>query len=186
MDRSAIVRALKQVVPDAEIEEAPATDQPTLVVPAARNVEVCRALRDTPGLRFVLLSDVTAVDWWPAEPRFEVVYHLASFETRTRLRIKARVAGADARIATVTPLWPGANWPEREVWDLFGIVFDGHPDLRRLLMPDDWEGHPLRKDYPVQVRTPVQLFEPLGLTEEQFKANIEADRVVRPARREGQ
>jgi NADH-quinone oxidoreductase subunit C len=92
---------------------------------------------------------LTAVEWHPAEPRFEVVYHLHSVENNERLRLKCRLAGNAAEIDSVTSVWRSANWHEREVFDLFGIVFRGHPDLRRIMLPEDWEGHPLRKDYPV-------------------------------------
>jgi NADH-quinone oxidoreductase subunit C len=95
------------------------------------------------------LSTVTAVDRYPAEPRFEVVYHLHSIEPCQRLRLKCRVRGEDPVIESVSSVWRSANWYEREVFDLFGIKFVNHPDLRRILLPDDWEGHPLRKDYPV-------------------------------------
>ena len=183
MDRTTIVEALKRAVADAAPEIGPATDQPTIVVPSDLIVETCAALRDEPDLRFVFLSDVTAVDWWPGEPRFEVVYHLASFEHRARLRLKARLPGENPHIRTVSGLWPAANWLEREVWDLFGIVFDGHPDLRRLLMPEDWEGHPLRKDYPVQINKAVKIFEPLEMTESQFRENLRADREARGGER---
>ena len=115
------------------------------------------------------------------EPRFEVVYHLLSIPNRARLRLKVRVAssGAGSVVPTVQGVWPGAGWPEREVWDMFGIVFDGHPDLRRLLMPEDWEGHPARKDYPVQIKKAAQTYEPLEVSEAEFRANIERDRVKR-------
>jgi len=93
--------------------------------------------------------------------------------------MKVRLQGEDARVATVSSLWPAAGWLEREVWDLFGIVFDGHPDLRRLLMPEDWEGFPLRKDYPVQIRQDVQSTEPLQVTEQEFRANLQRDRMAR-------
>jgi NADH-quinone oxidoreductase subunit C len=98
--------------------------------------------------KFVRLSSVTAVDRYPAEPRFEVVYHLHSIEGNERVRLKCRLGGGQPEIDSVTSVWRSANWYEREVFDLFGIRFAGHPDLRRIMMPDDWEGHPLRKDYP--------------------------------------
>jgi NADH-quinone oxidoreductase subunit C len=119
----------------------------TLEVSPEKIVEVCRSLKEE--RRFVRLADLTAVDWHPAEPRFEVVYHLHSVENNERLRLKCRLAGNAAEIDSVTSVWRSANWHEREVFDLFGIVFRGHPDLRRIMMPEDWEGHPLRKDYPV-------------------------------------
>jgi NADH-quinone oxidoreductase subunit C len=119
----------------------------TLEVSPEKIVEVCRSLKDE--RRFVRLADLTAVDWHPAEPRFEVVYHLHSVERNERLRLKCRLAGDAAEIDSVTSVWRSANWHEREVFDLFGIVFRGHPDLRRIMLPEDWEGHPLRKDYPV-------------------------------------
>jgi NADH-quinone oxidoreductase subunit C len=99
--------------------------------------------------KFVRLSTVTAVDRYPQEPRFEVVYHLHSVEHNKRVRLKCRLRGEDPILESVTPVWRGADWYEREVFDLFGIRFLNHPDLRRILMPDDWEGYPLRKDYPV-------------------------------------
>jgi NADH-quinone oxidoreductase subunit C len=111
---------------------------------------VCEFLRDAPGLAFKYLSDVTALDHYPNEPRFETVYHLYSIETNQRLRLKVRVPGENPRVDSVVPVWPGANAFEREVFDLFGIIFEGHPFLRRLLLPEDWEGHPLRKDYPTE------------------------------------
>ena len=101
---------------------------------------LARALRDRPELAFTFLAELTAVDFWPREPRFELVYILVSIEHRLRLRLKVRLQGDDPHVATVSDVWPAANWLEREVWDLFGIAFDGHPDPRRLLMPEDWEG----------------------------------------------
>ena len=163
-----------------------ASDRPARRVVVPRRAPASRsatALRDDPALRFTLLVDIVGVDFLPREPRFEVIYHLVSPRPRpaARVRVKVRVAGDDPHVPTRDGVWPAADLLEREVWDLFGIVFDGHPDLRRLLMPDDWEGHPLRKDYPVQVKMPVKTDEPLQLTEEQFKANIEQ----RPAARAG-
>ncbi len=173
-----IVAALKLALPTASAEVAPSVDQPTLVIGREQIVEVCRALRDTPSLRFACL-DLAAVDWWPGEPRFQVVYHMASFDHAQRLRLKVFLPGEDAHVATVSALWPGANWMEREVFDLFGIVFDGHPDLRRVLMPEDWEGYPLRKDYPVQIRMPVKVYEPLQVTPDEFQKRLAEDRKAR-------
>ena len=119
----------------------------TLETPPARIVSVCGFLKY--DRKFVRLSTVTAVDRYPAEPRFEVVYHLHSIEPCQRLRLKCRVRGEDPVIESVVSVWRSANWYEREVFDLFGIQFVGHPDLRRIMLPDDWQGHPLRKDYPI-------------------------------------
>ncbi len=118
----------------------------TLEIDPAGIVEVCRCLKEEQ--QFVRLSGITAVDWHPAEPRFEVVYHLHCVERNERLRLKCRL-GEPPEIESVTGVWRSANWYEREVYDLFGITFRNHPDLRRILMPEDWTGHPLRKDYPV-------------------------------------
>jgi len=96
------------------------------------------------------LSDLTCADYHPREPRFEVAYHLLSMKRKERVRLKVRLEGGDPQIESITSLWPAAGFFEREVFDLFGIRFLGNPDLRRILMPDDWEGHPLRKDYPVE------------------------------------
>ena len=178
LDANAIVETLSPLVPGASFEAAPSVDFPTIYVPAERMVETCRALRDTPALRFNVLAEVTASDYFPRAPRFEVVYHLLSIPNRQRLRVKVRVADGGS-VPTVQGVWPSAGWPEREVWDMFGVVFDGHTDLRRLLMPEDWEGHPGRKDYPVQIRKPVQTYEPLQVSEEEFRANLERDRVRR-------
>jgi len=113
-------------------------------------MRACEFLRDEPGLMFTFLADVTALDLYPQEPRFELVYHLLSMEKAQRLRLKVRVSGEDPRFVTAIPVWPAANAFEREVFDLFGIVFDGHPFMRRLLLPEEWEGYPLRKDYPTE------------------------------------
>lgn len=112
--------------------------------------ETCATLRDDPSTSFNVLADLTCVDWYPSEPRFEVVYSLLSHARRERIRLKVRVPGSDTVVDSLTPLWLGANPFEREVFDLFGIRFQGHPYLRRIMMPDDWIGHPLRKDYPVE------------------------------------
>ena len=125
-------------------------DEMTVYVDRAYIREACVALKEDPACPFDFLSDVTCVDWYPAEPRFEVVYELLSMTRKDRLRLKVRLAGADAKLESLTSVWPSANFFEREVFDLFGIQFEGHPDLRRIMMPENWEGHPLRKDYPVE------------------------------------
>jgi NADH-quinone oxidoreductase subunit C len=112
--------------------------------------EACALLRDNPSCRFNFLADVTGVDWYPSQPRFEVVYHLLSMATKERVRLKVRLEGDSPVVDSVTPVWPAANLFEREVFDLFGVRFTGHPYLRRIQMPENWEGHPLRKDYPVE------------------------------------
>jgi NADH-quinone oxidoreductase subunit C len=119
----------------------------TLEIEPSRIVEVCGKLKHE--MEFVRLSDVTAVDRFPSEPRFEIIYHLHSMSKKERLRLKCRVGGDAPEIESVTSVWRSANWYEREVFDLFGVHFRNHPDLRRIMMPDHWEGHPLRKDYPV-------------------------------------
>jgi NADH-quinone oxidoreductase subunit C len=122
----------------------------TVVVPQQHLVRTAEYLASEPSLRFTFLSDLTTVDRFPMEPRFELNYHLLSIERGLRLRLRVRVPGSEAAVPTVTSVWPTANWHERESFDLFGIRFHGHPDLRRILMPEEWEGHPLRKDYPVE------------------------------------
>lgn len=119
----------------------------TLIVDAARIVEICQFLKQTE--KFVRLSSLTAVDWFPREPRFEVVYHLQSVERNLNLRVKAQLPGDKPEIDSVYYVWRGSDWYERETFDLFGITFRNHPNLKRLMMPDDWQGHPLRKDYPI-------------------------------------
>ena len=131
----------------AILETIEALGETTLIADPARIADLCRYLKDTE--KYIRLSSVTAVDWHPAEPRFEVVYHLHSIETHTRLRVKCRLSGANPEIDSATGVWRSANWYEREVFDMFGIRFRNHPNLERILMPTDWEGHPLRKDYPV-------------------------------------
>lgn len=125
-------------------------DEMTIYVDRSSIREACALLRDDASCAFNFLSDVTCVDWFPAEPRFEVIYHLLSIPKKERVRLKVRLDGMSPVVDSVTPVWPGANYFEREVFDLFGIRFSGHPYLVRLLMPEDWEGHPLRKDYPVE------------------------------------
>jgi len=182
MDSTAIIDVLSRTVPAAGLESVQAGDgMPTIYVALDQLVDTCRALRDTPELRFAFLADLLPVDYYPREPRFEIVYLLASLgvagfgETPKRLRVKVRVP-ADAVVPSVSSVWPAANWSEREAYDLFGINFSDHPDMRRILMPEDWEGFPLRKDYPVQIKQPVKVYEPLQVSQEQFVANIQATR----------
>jgi NADH-quinone oxidoreductase subunit C len=180
MDPNTLVASLQETVPGAQIEQVPSIDlQPTLYVPGDRVVALATALRDRPELRFDLLAELTAVDFWPREPRFELVYILVSIANRLRLRLKVRLDGRDPHVATVCTVWPAANWLEREVWDMFGIAFDGHPDPRRLLMPEDWEGYPLRKDYPVQIRMTPTSAQALQVTSEEFRDNVMKDRLTR-------
>ena len=117
----------------------------TLEIAREKVLPVCRFLKDE--LKVVRLSTIAGVDRYPAVPRFEVVYHLHSLERKERLRVKCRLPGVSPEIDSVTAVWRGAGWYERETFDLFGVRFRNHPDLRRIMMPDDWEGHPLRKDY---------------------------------------
>jgi NADH-quinone oxidoreductase subunit C len=125
-------------------------DEMTIYVDRANIRGACKLLRDDMECAFNFLSDVTCVDWYPAEPRFEVVYHLLSIPNKERVRLKVRLESASPAVESLTPIWPAANYFEREIFDLFGIRFTGHPYLRRILMPEEWEGHPLRKDYPVE------------------------------------
>jgi NADH-quinone oxidoreductase subunit C len=122
----------------------------TVVLDRSAIREACAILRDDPELRFDFLSDITCVDWYPQQPRFDVVYHLLSIPRLQRLRLKVKLSGDDPVLESITPVWPGANFFEREIYDLFGVRFSGHPNLIRIMMPEDWEGHPLRKDYPVE------------------------------------
>jgi len=180
MDSTSLVALLQEAAPDARIEAVPSVDpHPTVYASRDAFPALARTLRDRGDLAFSVLMELTATDFWPREPRFELVYVLVSIANRLRLRLKVRLPSEDPRIATVTDVWPAANWLEREVWDLFGIVFDGHPDPRRLLMPEDWEGYPLRKDYPVQIRMTPTAAEPLQVTEEEFRASVARDRLTR-------
>jgi len=139
----------------------------TLVVPPQKIVPVLQTLRDESGFDFLI--DITAVDYFPAqEPRFHLVYHIVSTTTHQVLRLRALLNGNSPTIPTAEALWPNANWYEREVWDMFGIKFEGHSDLRRIIMPYEWEGHPLRKDYP------------LGYEEVQFTFNKDEIMVKKP------
>ena len=150
LENHAVVRKLKEWDPQAVAGTILFRDELTIVVPRAHLRRAAEFLHVEPGLGFTYLCDVTGVDRFPVEPRFELNYHLVSMTRRERLRIKVRVEGANPVVETVSNVWPTANWHEREVFDLFGVRFEGHPDLRRILLPEDWEGYPLRKDFPVE------------------------------------
>jgi NADH-quinone oxidoreductase subunit C len=168
--------SVNELVPGLE-EAASADGMPTAYVAREQLVETARALRDR---GFSVLIDAVPVDLLPREPRFEITYLLLNpggdGGTPARLRLKVRVPGEDPQLDTLSGVWAAANWAEREAYDLYGIRFEGHPDLRRILLPEDWDGFPMRKDYPVQIKEPVKTYEPLQLTAEEFAANIEAAR----------
>jgi NADH-quinone oxidoreductase subunit C len=155
-----IVARVREALGEAITRDEEINGQLVIHVDRARIVDLCTLLRDDPGLRFDHLADVTAVDWLvynpdggpPGQgrtPRFDVVYHLYSISLNHRLRLKVAVGEDDPTLPSVTPVWSAANWAERETYDLYGIKFSGHPNLTRILMPDDWQGHPLQKDYPL-------------------------------------
>jgi len=150
LDTYAPLKQVKEFDPAAVEEAGSFRGEVTLHIRPQSLRRVCEFLRDAPELQFKFLADLTAVDHYPQEPRFETVYHLLSLKLNERLRLKVRLPGTDPRVESMVAVWPAANAFEREVFDLFGIVFEGHPFLERILMPEDWEGHPLRKDYPVQ------------------------------------
>jgi NADH-quinone oxidoreductase subunit C len=181
MTAAEIIAAIATAVPGATYQALTSADAavtPAIGVSRESIVATCRALQ-APGLEYVAYSNMTAVDFHPnRSPRFDLVYHLVSPHRRARVRLKVAVEAGES-VESLTAVFPGAGWCEREVFDLFGIVFDGHADLRRLMMPEDWDGHPLRKDYPVQLRKDAQTYMPLQVTEEEFKANMERDRYQR-------
>ncbi len=150
LEKDSFIRKLKDWDAQAVSEVIEFRGERTVVIPREHLRRALEFLANEPGLRFTFLSDITAVDKFPIEPRFELNYHLLSLERRERIRVKVRVSGQDPVVPSITAIWPAANWHEREAFDLMGVRFEGHPDLTRILMPDDWEGHPLRKDYPVE------------------------------------
>jgi len=145
----AFLAALQQAHPDAVVQLSYWVGDWTVIVKADALLEVATHLRDTDDASFDYCSDVTASDWPPREQRFDVIYCLYSTRRRHRVRVKVR-AGEDDPVPSVSGIWPAANWFEREVWDMFGVKFTGHPDLRRILMPEGWQGFPQRKDYPLE------------------------------------
>jgi NADH-quinone oxidoreductase subunit C len=149
-DKHPVVHKLREWNASAVAEVLEFRGEITVVVPREHLLRIAEFLAAEPSLRFSFLSDITPVDRFPIEPRFEVNYHIVSLDRRERLRLKVKLNGSDPVVHSVTGVWPTANWHERENYDLFGIRFEGHPDLRRILMPDDWEGYQLRKDYPTE------------------------------------
>jgi len=144
-----ITERIKERFPDEVLDIIEFREQLSVAIKKERIVEICRWLHDEPDLRFDYLKDICGVDYLGKKPaRFEVVYTLYSMRHQHMLRLKAAVGEDEAYIDSVVPVWIGANWHERECYDMYGIRFNGHPDLSRVLMPEDWEGHPLRKDYP--------------------------------------
>lgn len=145
---SVALEALKEL-PGAVLEATFYADEVTAVVPKERIVEILRFLHDDPRTAFDLLADQTAADYPKREKRFDIVYHLYSIPKNHRLRLKVR-AGEGETVPSATAVYKAADWHEREIFDLFGVTFEGHPDLRRILLPDEWQGHPLRKEYPLE------------------------------------
>ena len=150
LEQNPIVSKLRAWDPQAVTEAREFRGELTIVVPREHLRRAAEFLCGDAEWEFRFLSDMTGVDRFPIEPRFELNYHVVSLPRRERLRLKVRLAGTDAVVESVTSVWPTADWHEREIFDLFGVRFEGHPNLRRILMPEDWEGHPLRKDYPVE------------------------------------
>jgi len=157
---------IEELEKDFGVSATESLGEVSLVLPAEKIVATCQRMQD---LGFELLSALTAVDYWPEEqPRFHVIYEFSSVSKNLRLEIRLPVRGINPTIPTVSHIYRNANWRERELWDMFGIKAEGHPDLRRILMPVDWEGHPLRKDYP------------LGYEEPQFTFNFEEINLRKP------
>jgi NADH-quinone oxidoreductase subunit C len=150
LEQNPTVAKIRAWRPEAVAEVNSFRGELTVVIYREHIRPLCDFLLFEPDMAFTFLSDVTGVDRFPIEPRFELNYHLLSLSRREILRLRTRLMGNDPVIQSVVPVWPTANWHEREIFDLFGIRFEGHPDLRRIFLPDDWEGYPLRKDYPVE------------------------------------
>jgi len=150
LEQNPIIAKIRNWRPEAIWQKFAFRGELTIVIAREHLLPLAQFLFAEPDLAFTFLSDVTGLDRFPIEPRFEVNYHLLSLSRRNTVRLRVRLPGADAVVDSVIPVWPTANWHEREIFDLLGVRFEGHPNLRRMLMPDDWEGYPLRKDYPVE------------------------------------
>jgi NADH-quinone oxidoreductase subunit C len=168
----AFITALQVELPRSVLQTVWWVGDWTLIVEASQLPEVATWLRDASEAAFDFCSDVTATDWPPRAARFDVIYNLYSIRHRHRVRLKVRIGEADT-VPTITGVWPAANWLEREVFDMFGIRFDGHPDLRRILMPEDWQGHPERKDYPLEGPGELLMESPSDLLRAQRDREIE-------------
>jgi NADH-quinone oxidoreductase subunit C len=150
MDLEKIAERMKQKFPESILRVSSFRGETTVELRADDILSVCRFLHDDPESPFDYLVDLCGVDDYPADPRFQVVYHLGSLKTKLRLRLKIFLRGESPRVSSVVSVWKGANWLEREAYDMYGITFDGHPDLRRILLTPEWKGFPLRKDYPLR------------------------------------
>ena len=155
MAETKILETVEAAFPGKIVESHSLHGDETIIIDRDDATAIFSTLRNAPEFSFELLSDLTVVDFFGEEPRFEVVYHLKSVSLGHRLRVKIRVAEDDAIVPTVSSLWKSGNWLEREAWDMFGVHFSGHPDLRRILMYEEFRGYPLRKDYPVSKRQPL-------------------------------
>jgi NADH-quinone oxidoreductase subunit C len=167
-DLKAIAQQISEAFPGKVQDIIEFRGEVTVVVDPASIVEISRYCHDTPGLQFNMLSDCGGNDYYPADPRFGISYVLYSMAHSHTIRLKVYIPGDNAKVQSVTSVWNGANWMEREIYDMYGVEFEGHPDLRRILMPFDWQGHPLRKDYP------------LGYEEVQFSFNYDRVQAKKP------
>lgn len=155
MEANVTLKKLTERFPGSILSTHSYRGDDTAVVKKEDILAICMFLRDDEALLYNFMMDLTAVDYLGKEPRFEVVVHLYSLQYNRRVRIKARVSESDCSIDSIVPVWAGANWFEREAFDLYGIIFKGHPELRRILLYEGFQGHPLRKDYPVKKRQPL-------------------------------
>jgi NADH-quinone oxidoreductase subunit C len=155
MEANVTLKKLSNRFPDSVVETHSYRGDDTAVVKKEDILQICKFLRDDEELLYNFMMDLTAVDYLGREPRFEVVYHLYSMKYNRRVRIKARVPESDCTIDSIVSLWISADWFEREAFDLYGVIFKGHPELRRILLYEGFEGHPLRKDYPIKKRQPL-------------------------------
>jgi NADH-quinone oxidoreductase subunit C len=152
MDLENLVTRLQEKFPDSVLHANTFREESTVQIRAEALLSVCRYLHNEPDQAYDFLTDLCGVDFYPREPRFQVVYHLLALKTKNRLRLKVSVPGTDLHLPSVVAIWKAADWMEREVFDMYGITFEGHPDLRRILLPPGWNVYPLRKDYPLRGR----------------------------------